>query len=214
MKASNPQVMVHAYRLLMRTFRETNRNYPIHLGVTEAGDGEGGCGARGGGTLPVVHGAAPRECHPDDVGLVKSLAYRGEQQVLGRDGRAILRGGTQQLLQPAALRVVLHAITRLRDHLLLSVAVERRLGVEAATTLDGAHERRHGAGHGRSHGFSVFVERFCAVETVCRDRAEHTICRSAKRSKVNQPNACGRLQVPRDPAISRALSNGRTVGGV
>ena len=42
MKASNPQVMVHAYRLLMRTFRETNRNYPIHLGVTEAGDGEDG----------------------------------------------------------------------------------------------------------------------------------------------------------------------------
>ena len=130
---------------------------------------------------------------------------RGEQQVLGRDGRAILRGGTQQLLQPAALRVVLHAITRLRDHLLLSVAVERRLGVEAAATLDGAHERRHGAGHGRSHGFSVFVERSCAVETVCRDRAEHTICRRAKRSKVNQPNACGRLQVPRDPAISPEL---------
>lgn len=42
MKASNPQVMVHAYRLLMRTFIETNRNYPVHLGVTEAGDGEDG----------------------------------------------------------------------------------------------------------------------------------------------------------------------------
>ena len=42
MKASNPQVMVHAYRLLMRTFKETDRNYPIHLGVTEAGDGEDG----------------------------------------------------------------------------------------------------------------------------------------------------------------------------
>jgi (E)-4-hydroxy-3-methylbut-2-enyl-diphosphate synthase len=34
--------MVHAYRLLMRTFKETDRNYPIHLGVTEAGDGEDG----------------------------------------------------------------------------------------------------------------------------------------------------------------------------
>ena len=42
MKASNPQVMVHAYRHLMQVFIETGRNYPLHLGVTEAGDGEDG----------------------------------------------------------------------------------------------------------------------------------------------------------------------------
>ncbi len=42
MKASNPQVMVHAYRLLVSKMMETGRNYPIHLGVTEAGDGEDG----------------------------------------------------------------------------------------------------------------------------------------------------------------------------
>ena len=42
MKASNPQVMVHAYRLLVSRMMETGRNYPIHLGVTEAGDGEDG----------------------------------------------------------------------------------------------------------------------------------------------------------------------------
>ncbi len=42
MKASNPQVMVQAYRLLVQKMIETNRNYPLHLGVTEAGDGEDG----------------------------------------------------------------------------------------------------------------------------------------------------------------------------
>jgi (E)-4-hydroxy-3-methylbut-2-enyl-diphosphate synthase len=42
MKASNTQVMVQAYRLLVNKMMETNRNYPLHLGVTEAGDGEDG----------------------------------------------------------------------------------------------------------------------------------------------------------------------------
>ncbi|MDI1354887.1 MAG: (E)-4-hydroxy-3-methylbut-2-enyl-diphosphate synthase [bacterium] len=42
MKASNTQVMVEAYRLLVAKMIETNRNYPLHLGVTEAGEGEDG----------------------------------------------------------------------------------------------------------------------------------------------------------------------------
>ena len=42
MKASNPQVMVQAYRLLMKKMREHGRIYPLHLGVTEAGEGEDG----------------------------------------------------------------------------------------------------------------------------------------------------------------------------
>lgn len=42
MKASNPQVMVQAYRLLVNKMMESDRNYPLHLGVTEAGDGEDG----------------------------------------------------------------------------------------------------------------------------------------------------------------------------
>ncbi len=42
MKASNTQVMVQAYRLLVQKMIETNRNYPLHLGVTEAGEGEDG----------------------------------------------------------------------------------------------------------------------------------------------------------------------------
>lgn len=42
MKASNPQVMVQAYRLLIRKMEEAGMNYPLHLGVTEAGGGEDG----------------------------------------------------------------------------------------------------------------------------------------------------------------------------
>ena len=42
MKASNTIVMVQAYRLLVSKMLENNRIYPLHLGVTEAGDGEDG----------------------------------------------------------------------------------------------------------------------------------------------------------------------------
>ncbi len=43
MKSSNPQVMVHAYRLLIsHMMNEFGECYPLHLGVTEAGDGEDG----------------------------------------------------------------------------------------------------------------------------------------------------------------------------
>jgi (E)-4-hydroxy-3-methylbut-2-enyl-diphosphate synthase len=44
MKASNPKVMIEAYRLLVARLDQEGPdwNYPIHLGVTEAGDGEDG----------------------------------------------------------------------------------------------------------------------------------------------------------------------------
>ena len=43
MKSSNPQVMVQAYRLLIsQMMNEFGECYPLHLGVTEAGDGEDG----------------------------------------------------------------------------------------------------------------------------------------------------------------------------
>ncbi len=44
MKSSNPKVMIEAYRLLVARLHELGPdwNYPIHLGVTEAGDGEDG----------------------------------------------------------------------------------------------------------------------------------------------------------------------------
>src|SRR3989339_324701 len=42
MKASNPQVMIQAYRLLITKMQDEGMNYPLHLGVTEAGGGEDG----------------------------------------------------------------------------------------------------------------------------------------------------------------------------
>jgi (E)-4-hydroxy-3-methylbut-2-enyl-diphosphate synthase len=40
MKSSNPKVMIEAYRLVVSLMNEEGMNYPLHLGVTEAGDGE------------------------------------------------------------------------------------------------------------------------------------------------------------------------------
>ena len=42
MKASNPQVAIHAYRLLASRLAERGGDYPFHVGVTEAGAGEDG----------------------------------------------------------------------------------------------------------------------------------------------------------------------------
>jgi len=42
MKSSNPQVMVQAYRLLVAKMNDENMYYPLHLGVTEAGEAEEG----------------------------------------------------------------------------------------------------------------------------------------------------------------------------
>ena len=41
-KASNTLVMVHTVRLLVATMDKENMHFPLHLGVTEAGDGEDG----------------------------------------------------------------------------------------------------------------------------------------------------------------------------
>ena len=42
LKASNTYVMVEAYRLLAKQMQETGVVFPLHLGVTEAGNGDGG----------------------------------------------------------------------------------------------------------------------------------------------------------------------------
>ena len=42
MKASNPKVMIAAYRLLAARMAAEGMDYPFHLGVTEAGNGEDG----------------------------------------------------------------------------------------------------------------------------------------------------------------------------
>jgi (E)-4-hydroxy-3-methylbut-2-enyl-diphosphate synthase len=40
MKSSNPKVMIEAYRLVVCLMNDEEMDYPLHLGVTEAGDGE------------------------------------------------------------------------------------------------------------------------------------------------------------------------------
>lgn len=40
MKASNPKVMIHAYRLMASRMAAEGMDFPFHLGVTEAGDGD------------------------------------------------------------------------------------------------------------------------------------------------------------------------------
>ena len=42
MKSSNPLVMKEAYRLLVMRMEEESMDYPLHLGVTEAGNGSEG----------------------------------------------------------------------------------------------------------------------------------------------------------------------------
>lgn len=42
MKSSNPRVMIYSVRLLAKTMLEEGMDYPMHLGVTEAGDGREG----------------------------------------------------------------------------------------------------------------------------------------------------------------------------
>lgn len=42
MKSSNPKVMIAAYRLLVQEMMQRGWDYPLHLGVTEAGEGEDG----------------------------------------------------------------------------------------------------------------------------------------------------------------------------
>nr|WP_067054881.1 (E)-4-hydroxy-3-methylbut-2-enyl-diphosphate synthase [Mucilaginibacter sp. L294] len=90
MKSSNPQVMVQAYRLLVQTMVAEGMNYPLHLGVTEAGDGEDGRikSAVGIGTLledglgdtvRVSLTEEPEAEAPVAIALVKRYSVRSEK---------------------------------------------------------------------------------------------------------------------------------------
>lgn len=73
MKASNPVVMVQAYRLLVAEMYVHDWDYPLHLGVTEAGEGEDGRmkSAIGIGTLLHVI-----ECY---IGFIKKFVNEIEE---------------------------------------------------------------------------------------------------------------------------------------
>ncbi|PAW93234.1 4-hydroxy-3-methylbut-2-en-1-yl diphosphate synthase [Mucilaginibacter sp. MD40] len=91
MKSSNPQVMVQAYRLLVESMVAEGMNYPLHLGVTEAGDGEDGRikSAVGIGTLledglgdtvRVSLTEEPEAEAPVAIALVQRYALRAEDE--------------------------------------------------------------------------------------------------------------------------------------
>lgn len=96
MKSSNPQVMVQAYRLLVEKMVAEKMNYPLHLGVTEAGDGEDGRikSAVGIGTLledglgdtvRVSLTEEPEKEAPVAIALVNRYKKRQELSEFGRE---------------------------------------------------------------------------------------------------------------------------------
>lgn len=102
MKSSNPQVMVQAYRLLIQQMmHEFDECYPLHLGVTEAGDGEDGRvkSAAGIGTLLEDGiGDTIRVSLTEDpefeIPVCRDLVKRYEKEdMLTDDGRMMTDGG-------------------------------------------------------------------------------------------------------------------------
>lgn len=100
MKSSNPQVMVQAYRLLVETMVNEGMNYPLHLGVTEAGDGEDGRikSAVGIGTLledglgdtvRVSLTEEPEAEAPVAIALVQRYSERGRKFEVGSPKSAV-----------------------------------------------------------------------------------------------------------------------------
>jgi len=89
MKASSPKVMIQAYRLLVARMEQEDMHYPLHLGVTEAGDGEDGRikSAIGIGTLLAEGlGDTLRVSLTEDsvyeIPVARALADKGSQALL------------------------------------------------------------------------------------------------------------------------------------
>ncbi len=108
MKSSNPQVMVQAYRLLVDIMVAEGMNYPLHLGVTEAGDGEDGRikSAVGIGTLledglgdtvRVSLTEEPEAEAPVAIALVNRYSLRNQESRVKNQDIAPATGNTQQV---------------------------------------------------------------------------------------------------------------------
>lgn len=115
MKSSNPQVMVQAYRLLVERMVAENMNYPLHLGVTEAGDGEDGRikSAVGigtlledgiGDTIRVSLTEEPEKEAPVAIALVNRYSTRKTQAA--QENREILAFSAEQKTIPYHTREV------------------------------------------------------------------------------------------------------------
>ena len=97
MKASNPKVMIQAYRLLVARMDALGLDYPLHLGVTEAGNGEDGriksCDRhrRAAGRWPGRHGPRVADRGPgrgNTCGVCHSQALQRATELTTDDGRS------------------------------------------------------------------------------------------------------------------------------
>jgi (E)-4-hydroxy-3-methylbut-2-enyl-diphosphate synthase len=101
MKSSNPQVMVQAYRLLIARMNAEGMNYPLHLGVTEAGEGEDGRikSAEGIGTLLEDGiGDTIRVSLTEDPELEIPVAKALVNRYLSREGHVVIKPLDNSLL--------------------------------------------------------------------------------------------------------------------
>ncbi len=103
MKASNPKVMVQAYRLLINKMEEEGMNYPLHLGVTEAGGGEDGRikSALGIGTLLEDGlGDTVRVSLTEDPEYEAPVAIRVVNRYKGRENHRSIKPVEESLFNP------------------------------------------------------------------------------------------------------------------
>ncbi len=107
MKSSNPQVMIQAYRLLVQKMVAESMNYPLHLGVTEAGDGEDGRIKSSvgigtlledglGDTVRVSLTEEPEAEAPVAIALVKRYTERAQKQAEKPSSETILPENVRQ----------------------------------------------------------------------------------------------------------------------
>lgn len=105
MKASNTQVMVQAYRLLVSRMMDEGMNYPLHLGVTEAGDGEDGRikSAVGIGTLLEDGlGDTIRVSLTEEPEFEIPVAFALAKRYDGREGHAPIQVSAEHAIDPFA----------------------------------------------------------------------------------------------------------------
>src|SRR5258705_6704427 len=112
MKASNAKVMIECYRLLLARLDQEgpDLNYPIHLGVTEAGEGEDGriksaigigsllCDGLGDTIRVSLTEDSPREIEvcTDLLGQVASLTVESLNREIGKSGKAAPATNTER----------------------------------------------------------------------------------------------------------------------
>jgi (E)-4-hydroxy-3-methylbut-2-enyl-diphosphate synthase len=105
MKSSNPKVMVQAYRLLAAAMDAEGMDYPLHLGVTEAGDGEDGRIKSMAGIATLLEdglGDTVRVSLTEDPELEMPVAFRIANRYPAQPaGSAVTRGQAQGPLADA-----------------------------------------------------------------------------------------------------------------